>query len=307
MTSSRLCWVCSGLTLLGGSLLAAEIKRSDLDTLMPNRRVKAEGMGEYAIQEDIGPYWFWRTRVKSEDTEWGDPRTGTTCRVEYRENGTNMVDVTIMKYEVSDMGRWFFHDMEGEMMAKAVANRVENRIANREGSFMYCYSQTSHATHVGAIWHNGKDTFVGVLTGRSTNFPTAIVSAYLKKIPSAMKKTDLYNKDYDAWCRVEIPRRISDLEALDWNGFMTESERGPNRDKWRIAVSTIANLIHPVKDKTTPEDEEFFRWLKERLLKPDSVKSNGVAAAKQDVKTLRKWWENRKDTYRSDGRTHKTR
>lgn len=306
MTSSRLYWACSGLVLLAASLLGGEIKRSDLDTLIPNRRVRDEGMGRYAIQEDIGAYWFWCARVKSERTEWGDPKTATACRIEYRENGTNTVNVTVMRPESNNLNQWLLHDMEGEMMAKAKGNRVAYDIGNKAGSFVYCFSQTSHATHVGATWHDGNGTFVGVVTGRSTNFPGEIVSAYLKKIPSAMKKADLYNGDYDAWCRVEIPRRIEDLETIDWNAVIGDAKT-PHREKWQRAALTIANLIRPVTGKTTPEDEDFFKWYTERLLKPDTIKRNGVAAVGDDIKTLRKWWEKKQDTYHAEDRKHKTR
>jgi hypothetical protein len=223
--------------------------------------------------------------------------------VEYGENGSphKEVNVSIGKCET---GPWFFHDMEGEMMVKT--NRAAYEIAAYDGQYIYRVKMLD-GDEVGAIWHDGKDLMGGVSTGDGTNFPAEIVSAYLKTVPSGMKKTDLYNKDYDAWCRVEIPRRITDLEALDWNAFMTETDTGPNRDKWQRAALTIANLIRPVKDKTMPDDEDFFKWYTERLLKPDTMKRNGVAAVGDDIKTLRKWWEKRQDTYHAEGRKHKTR
>jgi hypothetical protein len=238
--------------------------------------------------------------VKEERVEWGDVYIATNCRVEYRENGSNEVNVGIGKCET---GPWFFHDMEGEMMAKT--NRAAYEIATDDGQYIYRVRMLNDE-EVGAIWHNGKDLIGGVFIEDSTNLPAEIVSAYLKKVPSGMKKKDLYNKDYDAWCRVEIPRRIADLETLDWNAFMTETERGPNRDKWQRVAFTIGNLIRPVKDKTTPEDEEFFKWYADHLwLQPKAMKQRGADVLKEDLKALRKWWDEKKDVYTSQGRKHK--
>lgn len=326
MTSSKLFWACSWLALVTASALGAEIKREDLDTLIPNRRVKDEGMGKHAIQEDIGPYWFWDAQVDVEKTDCGERRSGTTCRIRYREGGTttNPVDVTVVRYEVGDAARWLFHDMEGEMMVKSMIDRIDHGIVNKHGSFIYSFWTTWHARHAGAIWHNGTDTFVAVVAGRSTNFPAEIVSAYLKKVPSGMKKNDLYNKDYDAWCRIEIPRRIGDMESLDWNAFTDgRADAKPSREKWERAVLTIAYLIRPVAGKTTAEDDEFFKWYSERILRQphptimlihgvdgaiEDIKARGgVNGMTEDVKTLRKWWDKKKDAYRAEGRKHKTR
>ena len=258
----------------------------------PRRKVAVTGMGKLGVQEDIGPYRFWKAKIKKPMQRWSDAREGQQLQVEYRNADNQEVNVTIVKYAQPE---WLAHDLQGELLLGG-DGRFQSTLKDHDGHQIYFVAHKIE-DDVGAVWLSGRSTVVRI-GSETKSFPDEIVSAYLRRLPSGLDSAKV-SASYEDWCRDEISRRVECLEGLDWKKLKEGSVGSPEFAEWKKAVDVVARLTLPERD-----DESFFTWFGERFASIEEIKKRNQGDTTRDLRELRKKWDERKVDYKVGGRKH---
>lgn len=239
-------------------------------------------LGLLKLPEEIGVYRFRKLSVEPAPHE---DYPQVRIRFRYSRRGGEI--------EGQFIGRRADDHVLHDLIGSALLGSPQELPARKVNGQIVFALQIDNEEDWGVSWYGAGGATAGFMVESEEAFPLELASIFLKHLPSQITEDDLKPyPTYKAWAKIEMSRRLHELETLDLKTLMpentTDREASPEIGAKRLRVRSAMQIIHDLTKTESPEMAQLVmpfvlgRWIQENRDYTEELRSV--------ITDLSSWW-----------------